>query len=166
MASPRIILLRGRPTAGKSTAFKTLKEKKKLKNTFFIDHCKQKEDFGTEMGKKVLYNTLKTLMPEKKDIILEEMSRETLNKHIKREMKKYNYTFLVFQFTVDTNKAYKRDIERSKGKKPMGKKQIDEYHKMHDERFDKKGILIDTNTLNKEQVVKKIIRELKKGVHQ
>ena len=91
------------------------------------------------------------------------MSEETVRKYINKYVKKYNYKIIVFQFTVKTETAYKRDVARAKAKwhSFMGKRKIEEMHKMHDERFDKKGILVDTNKLGKKQVVDLILNKLK-----
>ncbi len=43
----------------------------------------------------------------------------------------------------------------------MGKRKIDELHQMHEERFDKSAILINTNKLGKKKVVEFILNKLK-----
>jgi predicted kinase len=159
---PKLVILRGRPTSGKSTAFANLRKNKKMKDWVFIDHCLFKDKLGKEPGKKKLFSELKKEMPSKKNILIEEMSRESIMKGAGKEVKKYDYEIVVFQFTISTKIAYKRDVKRAKeGTHPfMGKEWIDKLHKMHDERFDKFGILVDTNKLNKKQVVRFIINSL------
>lgn len=163
--TPKIVILRGKPTSGKSTAFKALRKNKRMNDFIFVDHAAIKEAFGKELGKKILFFSLKEVMPSKKNIIIEEMSRETLKKNVGKEIKKFGYNIVVFQFEVSLKTAYKRDVIRAKAgeHKKMGKKLMDKMHKMHEERFDKEGIVIDTNKLNKSQVVDLILRELKKA---
>ena len=97
------------------------------------------------------------------NIIFDEMSREAINKNLKTQIRKYKYKIIVFQFTVKTDTAYKRDIKRAEllEHPKMGREKIDKLYKMHDDRFDKEAILVDTNKLNKKQVVDLIIKELK-----
>ena len=168
MKNPKFVLLRGRPTSGKSTAFKNLKNNKELKDWFFIDHPVLKGMFNNlennrEIKKDALFGLLKGILKHKRNIILEEYSRPGLVKKIGYYLRKYDYKLIVFQFTIDTNIAYGREAERrkKKGKKPLGKKWIDEMHKMHDKRFDKKGILVDTKKLNQNKTVKFILDNLK-----
>tara|TARA_Y100000310_G_C20455782_1_gene702978 strand:+ start:217 stop:705 length:489 start_codon:yes stop_codon:yes gene_type:complete len=162
MKKPKLVILRGRPTSGKSTAYAGLGKRKEMKEWLFVDHCALKKNLGKDLGKKSLFAVLKAVMPSKKNIIIEEMSEETVRKYIDKDIKKYRYKIVVFQFTVRTKTAYKRDVQRSKKGKEMGKKVIDEWHKYHDERADKKGILVDCNKLGKKQVVKFILARLRK----
>jgi hypothetical protein len=160
---PRIAILRGRPTSGKSTVWHALKKKRAMKSWNFIDHVSLKNKLGKEPGKVALMNELKKAMKNKDDIILEEMSEKSLKKHIRYYLKRYNYKIITFQFFVSTETAYKRDIQKAKEKwhPKMGKKWINEMHALHDKRTDPNGILVDTDKLNKKQTVDFIIKKLK-----
>jgi tRNA uridine 5-carbamoylmethylation protein Kti12 len=160
---PRLVILRGRPTSGKSTAWHTLKKKRAMKNWNFIDNASLKNKLGKEPGKVALMEQLKIATRNKENILIEEMSEKTLKKYIRYYIKRYNYQIITFQFFVSTKTAYKRDIQRAKEKwhPKMGKKWIVEMHELHDKRVDSKGILIDTDKLNKKQVVDIIIKKLK-----
>ncbi len=160
----KFIILRGKPTSGKSTAYANLRKNKIMKEWFFVDYCALKESLGKELGKKSLFAILKVVMPTKRNIIIEEMSEETIRKYINNEIKKYNYKITVFQFRVNTKTAFKRDIKRAKEKwHPfMGKRKIKEMHNLHDERLDKKTIIVDTNRLGKKKVIDLILKEAKK----
>ncbi len=162
MTKPKLVILRGKPTSGKSTAYANLRKRKEMKDWFFIDHAVLKRDLGKELGKKALFAVLRIIMPFKKNVIIEEMSKETVMKHIDNYIKKHNYRIIVFQFEVNRKIAYKRDVKRAKEKwhPYMGKKKIDKMHKMHEERFDKSAILIDTNKLGKRKVVEFILKKL------
>jgi tRNA uridine 5-carbamoylmethylation protein Kti12 len=163
MKKPKLVILRGKPTSGKSTAWHNLKKKRQLENWLFVDHSNLKENLGKDLGKMSLFSVLKTVMPYQKNIIIEEMSKKTLLKNINYSIKKYNYQIITFQFEVSRIEAYKRDIQRSKDKWHafMGKKLIDHFHDYHDERFDENAYLVDCNKLGKRAVVDFIIKKLK-----
>ncbi len=163
MLKPKLVILRGRPTSGKSTAWHTLKKNKSLKKWRFIDHVSLKNKLGKEEGKLALMEELKTAMKKKENILIEEMYEKTLKKYIKYYLERYNYKIITFQFFVSTKTAYKRDIQRAKEKwhPKMGKKRIKQMHDLHDKIADPKGILVDTDKLNKKQVVTLILKNLK-----
>ena len=169
MKQPKLVILRGRPTSGKSTALANLRKKKEMKNWVIFDFSKHKGNFdnfgkeGKEFAKITLAAILKSLLKTKKNIIFDEMSRKSIMRYVGKEIKKYNYKIIVFQFTVRTETAYKRDVQRSKEKwHPfMGKNLVDKLHKYHDENIDPEGIIVDTNKLGKKQAVDFILKELK-----
>ncbi|MBT4258188.1 hypothetical protein HOD88_03345 [archaeon] len=167
---PKIVILRGRPTSGKSTAFHTLKKRKELKNWIFVDFCNIKETLGETLndsdrkkyGKKFLFAILKEALKTGKNILMEEMSEKSLRKSINYSLKKYNYKVITFQFSVSTKTAYKRDVQRAKDKwhPLMGKKWVDKAHKLHDKKIDPKGIIVDTDKLSKKKVIEFIMDNL------
>ena len=159
----KLVILRGRPTSGKTTTLRVLKKRKELESWEIVDHSKIKESLGKEKGKEKLHEILKELIKSRKNILTEETSRKTLNKYLGYYLRKYNYKIITFQFFVSTTSAYKRDIQRAKEKwhPKMGKKWIKEMHDLHDKRADPKGILVDTDKLNKKQIIDFIIKNLK-----
>ena len=159
---PKLVILRGKPTSGKSTAYASLRKRKEMKDWLFVDHCVLKNDLGKEFGKKALFAILRVVMPSKKNIIIEEMSREAVERFVGSYIKKHGYKIIVFQFEVSRKTAYKRDVERAKAKwhPHMGKKLVDEMHDIHKSRFDKKAIVIDTDKLGKKQVLDFICNKL------
>ena len=175
MKNSKLIILRGKPTAGKTTAFHNLEKDKRMKNITFVDFSEIKNKFSKlpdeerkRLGKETLFKILKELMPSKKDILIEEMSRETINKYLGTDIKKYHYKIIVFQFEISIETAYKRNVKRAKEKwhPLMAKTELEGLHKLHEERFDKKAILINTENLNKKEVVNFIINKLKKISHE
>jgi predicted ABC-type ATPase len=170
MKKPKLVILRGRPTSGKTTALASLRKRKELQDYLIIDFSALKGNFDNqgdkrkEYAKRSLFALLKEIMPDQKDILLDEMSRDTIMKYIGRHVKKYNYQIVVFQFYVDTETAYKRDVQRSKaGEHPyLGKKKVKEFHDMHDRDSDPEGITVDCNKLSRKGVVDFIVRNLKK----
>jgi predicted kinase len=161
----KIVLLRGKPTSGKSTAFANIKASGKLKNWVLIDFPKIKDMFSEkdrELRKLALFSMLKEVMKKNKNILLEEMSRETIMKYIGKYVKKYNYKIIVFQFEIILKEAYKRNVQRAKAKwhPYIIKEKLKALHRMHDEKFDKDAVLVDCNKLNKQQVVKLILGKI------
>ncbi len=170
MINPRLIILRGKPTAGKTTAFHNLEKDEIMKDFIFIDFSSIKNKFKNfpdkerrKLGKEFLFKKLKEIMPSKKDILIEEMSKETIKKYLKNEIKRYNYKIIVFQFEISLETAYKRNIKRAKERwhPLMAKEELKKLHKIHEERFDKNAILIDTEKLNKKEVVDFIVKKIK-----
>jgi len=170
MKKPKFVVLRGRPTSGKSTAFDNLKKKKELSGWVFIDHPKIKSMFNglpdkekKEIQKKALFGLVKEVMKNKKNIIMEETSRKNLEKNIGNYLKKYGYKVIIFQFTVSTKRAYNRDKTRVANSKHSHNTSLDikRLYKFHDERFDKNALLVDTNKLGKRKVVEFILEKLK-----
>ena len=92
----KIVILRGRPTSGKSTAFANLKKKKVLKkNWILIDHPSVKKKLGKNGGKARLHELIKEAMLTGKNILTEETSRKTLNKFIGYYIRKHKYRKMV-----------------------------------------------------------------------
>lgn len=158
----RLIILRGKPTAGKSTAFANLRKNKKMKEIIFIDHPELKKAFGKDEAKKKLFAEIVDAMETGKDILTEEMSEETLMKNIGKEIKENSYKIVIFQFEISFETALMRNVERSKigWHKLMTEQELKDLFKMHEEKFDKNAILVDCNKLNEKQVVEFIIKKL------
>jgi len=168
MKKPKLVILRGRPASGKSTAFAALKKRGEFKEWALIDFPELKSWFANiedsrELKKKALFVVLKEIMKKKNNILLEEMSRDTIMKYIGSYVKKHKYQITVFQFTVETKKAKRRDKTRVADPKHPHCQVVDigGMHKMHDERFDKKATLVDCDILSKSKVVNLILNELK-----
>jgi len=172
MKHPKLILLKGKPTAGKSTAWHSLREDKRMKDWVFIDVAKMKGQFNNlgdetrkKLGKKLLFYTLKQVMPLKKNIIIEEMSEKTLRKYINPVIKKYSYKIITFYFDVSIEEAHERNVQRAKDKwhPYMAKKKLEEFHRYHVKELeeDVNPIMVDCNKLSKKKVVELIIKNLK-----
>ena len=173
MMQPKLVLLKGGATTGKSTAFRNLKElrKTKMKEWVFIDHPELKGFFHylkdkRELQKKALFSLMKQVMKTKKNIILEEMSAKTVRKYTKYFLKKYNYKIITFEFRLgDIKTAYKRNVQRIKNKDSHHKKTLSEKfvldnHEYHKKTFEEGSIIINTTKLSKKQVVNFILNKL------
>lgn len=169
----KLVIFRGEPASGKSTAFRALMKRKEMKDWVFVDHPALKGVYSKsspyrykEIAKYSLFAILRMLIEEKKNIVVEEMSRESIMKYLGNNIKKNKYEIFVFQFNVDFKKSYKRDLMRVKKglvhhSKIIGKKRLKTLHKWHKDSFDKKGILVDCKKLNKKEVVELILKGLK-----
>jgi len=169
MKKSKIVILRGSPATGKTTALHNLRKHKEMKNWIIIDFNKLKKQFeylGDEKrksyGKQTLFSILKILMAQEVNIIFDEMSGEAIKKKFKYYLKKYNYNLIVFEFTSSVNTAIKREAYRRKikGKKPQGN-WVKQTHKERIKLLEKGSITIDTTNLSEKQTVNFILKNIK-----
>src|SRR3989344_5848613 len=175
MKRQKIIILRGKNASGKTSTFYSLrdysfKDKKMFKNWIFIDNNSIKRMFSNlnnpnwkDISKEILIYILEKVLPLKKDIMIEETSKEMLNKYLGNKLNKYNYKLITFQFEVSLEEAIARDKNRVKEKTHpgLGKVKIKKLRDINNNSLDKEGIIVDTDKLDKEQVVKFIIQKIK-----
>jgi len=165
----KVVILRGAPATGKTTALHNLRKRKEMKNWVVIDFQQLKKQFehlGEEKrrlyGKQALFSTLKILMSQKLNILFDEMYGGAIKRELKYYLKKYNYKIIPLEFTSDIKTAISREAERrlKKGLKPRGEKWVKQTHKERLELFEKNSIMIDTTNMNQKQVVNFIIRKI------
>jgi len=170
MKKSKIVILRGAPATGKTTALHNLKKHKEMKNWIIIDFNRLKRQFehlGDEKrkayGKQALFSILKILMAKKENIIFDEMSGETIRKNFRHYIKKYDYKLIVFEFSSNVKIAIKREAHRRKikGKKPRGERWVKQTHKERIKLLEKGSIPIDTTNLNQKQVINFILKNIK-----
>jgi hypothetical protein len=170
MVKPIIAIVRGKVAAGKSTAFANLRKRKKMDKWIFIDHPILKGMFDympsekkRYYGKMIMIGSMREIMKEKKNIFLDEFSRDSLEKYLSKEIKKYDYKFKVFQFEVKLDHAVEREKERRirKGKKPKGAEWVKMWHEHHEKNVDPEAVVINASKLKEKGLVNKIMRELK-----
>lgn len=159
---PKLVILRGKPTSGKSTAWHALRKRKELQDWVFVDHCSMKESLGREKGGLRLYKELKKVLKSGKNIMIEETSEKTIRKYINSEIEKFGYEIVVFQFEISFEEAKKRNVQRSKvgWHEFIEEKKLKSLHEYHDEKIDKNAVLVDGNKLGKEKVVELILKNL------
>lgn len=172
MKKSKIVILRGMVSSGKTTALHNLRKNREMKDWIIINFNELKAQFKhlgdekrKEYGKRSLFAILKILMQTKKNILFDEMSEEGVRKNITYYLKKYNYEIIVFEFTVNVEKAIKREAQRMiiRGLKPRGAKWVTSYHKDRLKIYgvNPKGIIVDTTHLNEKQVINLILKNLK-----
>ncbi len=131
MKAKKIVIIRGKVTGGKTTTSHELA--KVLPGWIFIDIWKIKEMFEPlELkDRSVLISASKkarlAIMREviKKmgvNIIVQEITKSYINKHFKKDLKKYNHKIYSFFLDVELKDAVKRDIKRKKPTMGLGKK--------------------------------------------
>lgn len=123
MDERKIVVISGKVTAGKTTTSHELA--KVLPGWILIDPWKVKEMFEP-LGLKdrtILKNTSKKalilIMREVIrnlgiNIIVQETTKSFLKKHLRNDLKKYNYKIYPFFLDIDLKNAIKRDIQRKK----------------------------------------------------
>jgi len=169
MKKSKIVILRGAPATGKTTALNNLRKHKEMNNWIIIDFNKLKRQFEhlgdkkrKAYGKQALFSILKILMAQKENIIFDEMSGEAIRKNFKYYIKKYNYNLIVFEFAAKVKIAIKREAHRRKirGKKAQSN-WIKQTHKERIKLLEKNSITIDTTNLNQKQIVNFILKNIK-----
>jgi len=171
MSNQKFVILRGKVATGKTTALNNLRKSRSMRDWVIIDHGEIKHWFDCltdeekkPLRKEVLFNILKTVIKTKKNILMDEMSADTIKKKLGPSIRKFGYEIIVFQFTAHVNSSIKRESDRMKvqGLKPLGEKWVKKMHKWHEEREDPKGILVDCDKLDKKGVVRFILKELRR----
>lgn len=170
MKKKKIVIIRGLVTAGKSTTSYELA--KVLPKWIFIDVWKIKEMFEPlglknrnpmkEISKKVVTLIMKEVMRTLgTNIIVQESSQEFVKRHLKKELKKYNYTIYSFFLDIDFKNAIKRDTQREKPTMHLDKTYTseDEWKKSRVQP-EKEDVVINTSKHNIEEVVKIILRAI------
>lgn len=158
--TPKLVILRGKNAAGKTTAFRTLMKRKEMKNWIFVDATAIKQKLGKGKGKVKMHVDIKRVLETGKNIMTEETSIKTVKKYIK-DFK--GYETKVFQFHINLKTAIKREALRRKikGMPPRGAEWVKEMHKYHEERVDKDATHIKVDKLTKKQIVDFILKRLK-----
>ncbi|MBS3079578.1 hypothetical protein J4218_05640 [Candidatus Pacearchaeota archaeon] len=166
----KIVIIRGKVTAGKSTTSYELA--KVLPRWIFIDQWKIKEMFEPLdlkdrtplrfISKKAMILIMKEVIRKIGiNILVQETSKEFVKKHLKNDLKKYNYDLYSFFLDIDLKNAIKRDIQREKPTMNLGKKiktkEKWEKSKAQPERGD---FIIDTGKYNAKEVVDIILKEI------
>ncbi len=164
---PKFVILRGLPSSGKSTALNHLKVLPAMKEWIIIHRSELKNWFHRLEDKKeiadiALFSMLKEVLDHKKDIIIDETSRDQVMRYIGNKITKNKYEIIVFQFTADIKTAIERDARRVADPNHPHFRRINfkKLAKFHEENFDKTAVLIDTSILNEKQVVNRILKNL------
>ena len=160
---PTILIIHGPMASGKSTVCSHLHDK--LKDYVFVDKAYIKDTMLKRLKKvdrqtakditnKTVYFMLEQIIPLKKNILIQELRAHSLEKHVGKLLKKYNYKIFSFYLECSVEEAKKRDITRKNGQSRHGL--IEEMHAKHGYN-DPEDIVINTKENNVEKTVSIII---------
>jgi cytidylate kinase len=176
MKKPKIVLIDGLPTTGKSTTSYNLA--KKLPGWIFIDIWRIKDIFEpigysidlekeeknalADISKRVTIMIAKEVIKStQRNIILQEATKDFVRKKLGKDLKKYHYEIYTVQLKVPLKQAIKRNIKREKPTLNLTKEWDEERWENKIKKKTKKGdIVIDTSEKNPEEVVKIILESI------
>jgi len=176
MKRPKIVLIDGLPTAGKSTTSYNLA--RKLPGWIFIDNWRIKDIFEPigyskdldkkekeslmNISKKITTDlTREVIINTQRNIILQEARTKDVKKKLGKYLKRYNYQIYTVQLTVPFKQAIKRNIKREKPTLGFAKDWSEERWKDKIKIKTKKGdIVVDTFENSQEDVVKIILKAI------
>jgi len=170
MGKRKIVIIKGKVTAGKSTTSYELA--KVLPGWIFIDPWKIKEMFeplGLKDRTVLKISSKKSMILVMREvirhlginIIVQETSQKFLKKYLKNDLKKYNYKLYSFFLDIDLKNAIKRDVKRDKPTMDLGKNIKTEDWEKPKIQADKEDIVINTAKLKTKSVVDKILKEIR-----
>jgi len=176
MNRPKIVLIDGVTTAGKSTTSYNLA--RKLPGWIFIDIWrikdifesigyskgleKKEKDFLMALSKKAtMMITREVIRNTQRNIILQEAKTGLIKKKLRKDLKKHNYKIYTVQLIVPLKEAVKRSVKRKKPGSDLGKAWSEERWNKKIKRKTKKGdIVIDTLKNSPEKVVEIILKNI------
>jgi len=177
MKPGKIVIIRGKVTAGKSTISHGLA--KVLPGWIFIDQWKIKEMFEPldlkdrtplrEISKNSMIIIMKGVIGKMGiNIIVQETSQDFIKRSLGTDLKKYNYKLYSFFLNINLKNAVKRDIQRDKPTMRIGKKiKTNEEWEKTKAQPEKGDIVINTKNHNIKQVINIILKQIKekRGKH-
>ncbi len=176
MKQPKIILLDGMPTSGKSTISYELA--RNLPGWLFADIWRFKDIFETlgyskgldkkekdaleKIAKEALVKLIRGVIRKtQRNIILQDTTPKFVKKNFGKDLKKFNYNFQVIQLKVPFKEAKKRNKKRDKPDLSFMKTWTEERWESKIKKKIKKGdIVVDSFKNTPEQVVKIILKAI------
>ena len=176
MKQRKIIVIRGKVTAGKTTTSHELA--KILPGWIFIDPWKIKEMFEPlelknrtslkNASKKAMLVIMKEVIRNLEiNIIVQETTVKYIKKYLGKDLKKHNYKIYSFFLDIDFKSAIKRDIQREKPTMGLSKFKTEEEFSKKKAKPHRGDLAIDTSKHSIKEVVKQILNEVgeRKGKH-
>tara|TARA_Y100000310_G_scaffold332589_1_gene408473 strand:+ start:860 stop:1441 length:582 start_codon:yes stop_codon:yes gene_type:complete len=176
MKKPKIVLIDGLPTSGKSTTSYNLA--RKLPGWIFMDIWRIKDIFeplgySTDLDKKEADDLMEiskeftirlakeVIRKTQRNLILQETTTKFAKKKLGKDLKKYNYQIFTVQLKVPMKQAIKRNIKRKKPTLNFLQGWDEERWENKIKKKTKKGdIVVDTFENNQEEVVKIILKAI------
>lgn len=171
MVERKIVIIRGKSTAGKSTISYELV--KVLPGWIFVDPWKIKEMFeplgltDRSVSNRCANKSAQLIMREVVqelglNIIVQETTKGFVEKSLQRDWRKNHYHVYSFFLDVNLENAIKRDIKRDKPTIGIGKNATSQKEWVNKNAKSEMGdIVIDTNCHSVKDVVKIILKEIK-----
>jgi thymidylate kinase len=167
----KIVLISGISTAGKTTTSYNLA--KKLPGWVFVDiwgiksifeplGLKDRADIISISKKAVIMIVREVMRKMQKNIILQEAKGDFIRRHLRKDLKKYNYEVYSIFLKVPFKHAVKRDIERDKSTMGIGRDWTEErwnekIRKLQDGNI---TLVIDTSENSQKKVVHLILKAI------
>jgi len=176
MKRPKIVLIDGLPTSGKSTTSYNLA--RKLPGWIFIDIWRIKDIFeplgySTDLDKKEADELMEiskeftiklareVIKKTQRNIILQETTTKFAKKKLGKDLKKHNYQIFTVQLKVPMKEAVKRNIKRKKPTLNFLRGWDETRWENKIKKKTKKGdIVVDTFENNQEEAVKIILKAI------
>lgn len=163
MKQPRLIILTGNPIAGKSITFHNIRKQRVLNKWIFIDYHEIEREVEDSEGirQKFLFE-LNKAMQTGKNIITENISRKKLILELGKVIEEYKYKVIVFFFQVSLEEAKRRNIHREKNWQHhlVDEQELETEYKKSEKEIDKNDIIVNTDKLNKRQIVEFILKKI------
>jgi hypothetical protein len=170
MKKRKIVIIRGKVTAGKSTTSYELA--KVLPGWIFIDVWKIKEMFeplGLKDRTYLISSSKKAMTVIMKEVIrnmginilVQETTQKFIKKYLKEDIRNHNYKIYSFFLDNELEDAVKRDIKREKPTMHLGRKiKTNEEWKKTKGQPERGDIIVDTSKHNLKEVVDIILKEI------
>ena len=173
---PKIVLIDGMPTSGKSTTSYNLA--RKLPGWIFIDIWRIKDIFeplgySTDLDKKEADELMgvskeftiklarEVIRKTQRNIILQETTTKYAKEKLGKDLRKYNYQIFTIQLKVPFEEAVKRNKKREKPDLNFFKIWTKErWDNKIQRKIKKSDIVVDTFENNQEEVVKIILKAI------
>jgi len=164
----KIIIIHGAMASGKSTITSKLNEI--LKDYIFVDKAYIKDTMlkkvkiqnpklAKEISREAIFLITKRLMEKKKNIILQETRKESVEAALSKEIKKHKYKLFSFYLDITLDASHKRDKKRRADQGKRKSKNVEKMFKLH-AYPSKDDIIINTEKLTIRQTINKILKEL------
>lgn len=170
MKEKKIVIIRGKVTAGKTITSHKLAEV--LPGWILIDPWKIKEMFEPlglknrepmkRASKKAMIEIMRIVLKELGiNIIVQETTLKFIRKYLKNDLKKHNYKLYSFYLNVNYEDALKRDKQREKPTMFLGKDiKNEEQWKISKAQKERGDFEINTSDYSTKEVVKIILNQI------
>jgi len=160
---PRLVILTGKPISGKSTTYHNIRKLRALNKWIFIDHHEIEREVEDKEGtKQKFFFELWKALDTKRNIITEDTTRDQLMMYAGKLIQEYNYKVIIFQFEVSLEEAKLRNKLREKHWKHhlVEDEELEKTYAEKEKEFDKTAILINSEKMNKKQIVEFILKKI------